>query len=128
MKSTKNDNEHYCVIYECINLTKRNYCIIEFTRSDNNRMNNLYDLYVAHLGERNIYEEVREFQNRECHSANFQTIMNWLKELIKLSEIAHRNKVIADLNIKTTTKAVKIKAKTKYCECRSLKCWNALMR
>ena len=71
MKSTKNDNEHYCVIYECINLTKRNYCIIEFTRSDNNRMNNLYDLYVAHLGERNIYEEVREFQNRECHSANF---------------------------------------------------------
>jgi len=91
-------------------------------------MNNLYDLYVAHLGERNIYEEVREFQNRECHSANFQTIMNWLKELIKLSEIAHRNKVIADLNIKTTTKAVKIKAKTKYCECCSLKCWNALMR
>jgi len=43
--------------------------------------------------------------------------MNWLKETIKLSKIAHRNQVIADLNIKTATKAVKIKTKTKHHEC-----------
>lgn len=34
-----------------------------------------------------------------------------------MSELAHRNKVIADLNIKTAEKAVKIKAITKHLEC-----------
>jgi len=80
-------------------------------------MNNLYDLYFSHLGERNIYGEVKEFRKQECHSENFQTIMTWLKETINLSELAHKNKVVADLNIKTATKAVKIKAKTKHVEC-----------
>jgi len=80
-------------------------------------MNNLYDLYLAHQGKRNIYEEVKEFQKQECHSQNFQAIMEWLKETIKLSNLAHKNKVTADLNKKTETKAVKTKAKTKCSEC-----------
>jgi len=83
----------------------------------NIELNNLNNIYLVYEGKRNIYEEVKKYQKRECHSVNFQTIMNWLKETIKLSEVAHRNKVVADLNIKTATKAVKIKAKTKHSEC-----------
>jgi len=46
-------------------------------------MNNLYGLYLAQQGKRNIYEEVKEFQKQECHSQNFQTVMEWLKETIE---------------------------------------------
>ena len=76
-------------------------------------MNNLCELYTAYLEECNIYGEVKEFRKRECHSENFQTIMDWLKETITLSGIAQQNKVVADLNVKTATKAIKIKVKPK---------------
>jgi len=42
--------------------------------------------------------------------------MEWLKETIKLSNLAHKNKVIADLNTKTERDTVKINAKTKCLE------------
>ena len=80
-------------------------------------MNNLYDIYLAYQGKRNIYEEVKGFQKQECHSQNFRAVMEWLTETIKLSSFDHENKVIAHLNIKIEKDAVKIKAKTKHLEC-----------
>ena len=68
-------------------------------------------------GRRNIYQQVKEFQKQECQSRNFQAIMEWLKETIKLSNLACKNKVTADLTIKTEKDAVKIKARTKHLEC-----------
>jgi len=80
-------------------------------------MNNICDLYLAHLEKRNIYEEIQEFRKHEGHSENFQTIMDWLKETMTLSEITQQNKVVTDLNIKTATKAIKIEEKTKNLAC-----------
>jgi len=36
--------------------------------------------------------------------------MEWLKETIKLSSLAHKNKVIADLNIKTEKDAARARS------------------
>jgi len=85
--------------------------------SGNTKMNNLYDIYLAYQGKRNIYQEVKEFQKQECQSRNFQAVMEWLKETIELSNFAYKNKVTADLTMKTENDAVKIKAKTKHLEC-----------
>ena len=43
--------------------------------------------------------------------------MEQLKETIKLSNLAHKNKVTADLNIRTEKDTFKIKARTKHLEC-----------
>jgi len=43
--------------------------------------------------------------------------MEWRKETTELSSLAHKNKVTADLNIKTEKDTVKIKSRTKYLEC-----------
>jgi len=43
-------------------------------------MENLYDLYLAYLGKRNIFQEVKGFQKQDSHSRNFQTVMEWLRD------------------------------------------------
>ena len=77
----------------------------------------MYDLYLTYQGKRNIYQEVKEFQKQECQSRNFQAVMEWLKETIKLSALAYKYKVIADLTTETEKDAVNIKAKTKHFKC-----------
>jgi len=80
-------------------------------------MNNLYGIYLVYQGKRNIYQEVMEFQKQEFQSRNFQAVMECLKETIELSNLAYKNKVTANLTIKTENDAVEIKVRTKHLEC-----------
>ena len=83
----------------------------------NIKMNNLCNLHVVYQGKRNIFQEVEEFRKQEFQSRNFQAAREWLKETIELSNFAYKNKVTADLTMKTEKDAVKIKARTKHLEC-----------
>ena len=68
---------------------------------------------IWRIRQNNIFQEVEEFRKREFQLRNFQAVMEWLKETTKLSSLAHKNKVITDLNIKTEKDTVKIKNKNK---------------
>jgi len=77
---------------------------------DGKKMNNLYDLYLAYLGKRNLYGEVTRFRIQENHSENFEAVMKWLMDLIKLCEATGQSKITTDIYIKTAMKNVKVKA------------------
>jgi len=83
-----------------------------------NKMNNICDLYLMYLGKRNLYGEVTRFRKQENHSENFEAIMNWLKDLIKLCENTDQSHITADMIIKTGTTKVKITAKVIGDDCR----------
>jgi len=80
-------------------------------------MENLYDLYLAYQGKRNIFQEVKGFQKQDSHSRNFQAVMEWLRDTVDLSKLAYQSKVTSKLTIKTENAAVGIKAKTGHLEC-----------
>jgi len=82
--------------------------------------NTLYFCFVdkaINVNKRNIFQEVKEFQKQEYQSRNFQAVMEWLKETIELSNLGYKNKVTANLKIKTEYDAVEIKAKTGHLKC-----------
>jgi len=85
--------------------------------SVNTKMNNLYDLYLTYQGKRNIFQEVKGFQKQESQSRNFQAVMEWLEDAIELSNLAYKNKITANLTMKTEKDAVEIKTKTRHLEC-----------
>jgi len=80
-------------------------------------MNNLCDLYLAHQGKRNIFQEVKEFQKQESQSRNFQTIMEWLRNTVELRSITHKNEVTSVWQTEIENNAVEIKARTRHLEC-----------
>jgi len=92
-------------------------CFTDKSHSVNIKMNNLYDLYLAYQGKRNIFQEVKEFQKQEFHSRNFQAVMEWLRDTVDLSNLAYQNKVTGNLTIETENDAVGIKARTRHLEC-----------
>jgi len=54
--------------------------------------NNLYDLYLAYQGKRNIFQEVKEFQKQEFQSQNFQAVMAERHGRIKQSCLQKQSK------------------------------------
>jgi len=54
-------------------------------------MKNLFDVYVAYLEKRNIFQEVKEFQKNDSDSQSLQSIIEWLWEIVDLSEYACQN-------------------------------------
>jgi len=79
------------------------YCIaVLFRNFKTNKMNDICDLYLRYLGKCNLYGEVMEFRKQEQHSTNFEEIINWLQDLIKLSESPEQSQVTAKMFIKVT--------------------------
>jgi len=74
-------------------------------------MNTLCDLHLAYVGKRNLYGEVREFGKQKHQSENFETVMEWLKNLGKMNQETSQREVIADIKIKYDTKSVCAKTK-----------------
>jgi len=68
----------------------------------------LYDLYLAYQGKRNIFQAVKGFRKQEIQSRNFQAVMEWLKDTVELSNLAYENKVTSNLTMKTENDAVEI--------------------
>jgi len=81
-------------------------------------MNNIFDLYLMHLGKRNLYGEVIGFRKQEKHSQNFEEIINWLRDLIKLCENQDQSNVTANMCIKNDAATVKITANVTGADCR----------
>jgi len=74
-------------------------------------MEKLHELYLAYQGKRNIFQEVKEFQKQDFHSQNFQAVMEWLRNTVDLSNLAHQNKVTSNLTIKLRKMRLKSKPK-----------------
>ena len=92
-------------------------CFTDKSYSVNIKMNNLYDLSLAYQGKRIIFQEVKGFEKQEFQSRNFQAVMEWLKDTVELSNLAYKNKVTANLTMKTESDVVEIKARTRRLEC-----------
>jgi len=84
------------------------------SHSVNIKMNNLYDLYLAYQGKRNIFQEAKGFQKQEYKSRNFQGVMEWLSGTAELSNIVYKNQVTSNVTMKTENDAVEIKARTRH--------------
>jgi len=80
-------------------------------------MNCLFDVYVAFLEQRNIFQEVSNFQKTDSSSENFMEVMEWLWDLVDVSNFACKSKVDADITIKHGNATVKVKATTEYLKC-----------
>ena len=73
---------------------------------------NLFDVYV-----RNIFQEVRNFQKNDSDSRNFQSVMEWLLDMVDLRDFAYQNKVTSNITIKYGNAAVGIKARMEPLKC-----------
>jgi len=76
-------------------------------------MCNLYDLYWAYQGKRNILGKLRVSKTR-VSITKFSTSNGMTK---RHDRIAYRNEVTANLTMKTKNNAIEIKAKTRHLEC-----------
>jgi len=70
------------------------------------------------LGKCNLYGKVTEFRKQEQHSKNFEEIINWLQDLIKLCENPAHSQAITNMLIKSNEAMVKITAKVTNDDCR----------
>ena len=93
------------------------FCIVVCRTSAIIKMNSLCELCVAYLEKRNIFQEVKEFQKQDFRSQNFETVMEWLKETVEISNIAHEREIIAHLMLKSDENVLTIVTKTKHLEC-----------
>jgi len=71
------------------------------------------------LGKCNLYGKVIEFRKQEQHSKNFEEIINWLQDLIKLCENPEQSQATANMLIKSNEATVKITAKVTTDDCRT---------
>jgi len=78
----------------CIVYVLAMYCIVGYKQSYsvNDKMNNLYDLYLAYKGKRNIFQEVKGFQKQGYQPRNFQAVMKRLKNTVELSNLVYKTK------------------------------------
>ena len=74
--------------------------------------------YLMYLGKCNLYGKVIEFRKQEQHSKNFEEIINWLQDLIKLCENPEQSQATANMLIKSNEATVKITAKATTDDCR----------
>jgi len=81
-------------------------------------MNNICDLYLRYLGKCNLYGEETQFRKQEQHSKNFEEIINWLQDLIKLCENPRHSEITAHMLIKSGEATLKITAKVTNDDCR----------
>jgi len=63
-------------------------------------MNNLASLYAAHLSQKNIYDDVKNFQTQDNHSPNFSKVIEWLQESMEAQNCSHIDEVITTLLMK----------------------------
>jgi len=63
---------------------------------------------------RNIFHEARTFQKNDSNSQNFQSVMEWLLDMVDLSDFAYQNRVTWNLTIKYGNAAVGIEALTEH--------------
>ena len=70
------------------------------------------------MGKCNLYGKVIEFRKQKQHSKNFEEIINWLQDLIKLCENPEQSQATANMLIKSNEATVKITAKVTTDDCR----------
>ena len=81
-------------------------------------MNNICDLYLKYMGKCNLYEKVKWFRKQEQHSKNFEEIIIWLQDLIKLCENPRHSEITEHMFIKSDEVTVKVTAKVTDEDCR----------
>ena len=81
-------------------------------------LSNVYCYVFNVLGKCNLYGEVTQFRKQEQHSKNFEELMDWLRDLIKLCENPRHSEITAHMLIKSDEATVKITAKVTNDDCR----------
>jgi len=72
---------------------------------------------MAFLEKRNNFQEAKNFQKSDSDSRNFQAVMEWLRDIVDLSDFAYQYKVNSNLTIKYGNAAAGLKAKTERLAC-----------
>jgi len=80
-------------------------------------MNSLVKLYGAYLSQKNIYDEVKNFQKQEQDSPNFCQVMEWLQESMELLKHERIDEIETVLNLKTKNERLTLKAEMKDKSC-----------
>ena len=73
-------------------------------------MNSLISLHVAYVHQKNIYDEVKNFQKQDYHSLNFCKVMEWLQESLEMQQCSHIDEVITTLLMKLPEHCLILKA------------------
>jgi len=71
----------YRILIVCYYVSHFN-CILLCT--ENLDMNSLLSLHVAYKNQKNICDDVKNFQKQDYHSPNFGKIMEWLQEALQM--------------------------------------------
>jgi len=73
-------------------------------------MNNFYAIYDAYENKTNIYDDVKNFTEKEHHSPNLVKLMGWLRESIQLQESASIDVIRTILLVTIDTGTLKLEA------------------
>jgi len=73
-------------------------------------MDNLFAIYDAYEHKTNIYDDVKGFIKKDCHSPNFVKLIGWLRESIQLQESASIDEVRTILLVTIDAGTLKLEA------------------